>query len=141
MKTNWKSLAFAGLVAVGCLALGAAPARAQAVSLGYSGPGVSVGVTAGCAWLLRRRGCRWGLPRLSGRGSGPGRGRRCCAGDRTSARDLSPADLLRPQAVLWAQVLRTVASSLPSVVSAVGSCHEPTLESRLQPAFKKPKSE
>src|SRR5271166_4726651 len=47
MKTNWKSLAFAGFVALGCLALGAAPARAQALSLGYSGPGVSVGVTTG----------------------------------------------------------------------------------------------
>jgi hypothetical protein len=47
MKTNWKSLGFAGFVLVGSLALGASPARAQALSFGYAGPGVSVGVTAG----------------------------------------------------------------------------------------------
>jgi hypothetical protein len=47
MKPNWKSLALAVGLASGCLAMGAAPARAQGFSLGYAGPGVSVGVTTG----------------------------------------------------------------------------------------------
>lgn len=47
MKTNLKSLALAGITAIGCLAVGAAPARAQGFSFGYSGPGGSVGVGIG----------------------------------------------------------------------------------------------
>jgi hypothetical protein len=47
MKTTWKSLAFVGVGSVACLMLGSSPAHAQAFSYGYSGPGVSVGVTAG----------------------------------------------------------------------------------------------
>ena len=47
MMTNWKSLALAGGLASGCLAMDAAPARGQGFSLGYSSPGVSVGVTTG----------------------------------------------------------------------------------------------
>jgi hypothetical protein len=47
MKTNWKSLALLGGVAMGCFAAGASPAQAQGFSFGYSGPGVSVGVTTG----------------------------------------------------------------------------------------------
>jgi hypothetical protein len=47
MKTNGKSLALLGGLAVGCFAVGNTPARAQGLSFGYSGPGVSVGVTTG----------------------------------------------------------------------------------------------
>jgi len=47
MKTIGKSLAFAGLLAIGFLGFGAVPARAQGFSLGYSSPGFSVGVNTG----------------------------------------------------------------------------------------------
>jgi len=47
MKTSWKSLTIASVWMVGCLAIGARPAHAQAFSFGYSGPGVSVGVATG----------------------------------------------------------------------------------------------
>ena len=47
MKANWKSLAFAGLGALACMALDLTQAQAQGVSFGYSVPGVSGGVTVG----------------------------------------------------------------------------------------------
>jgi hypothetical protein len=47
MKTNWKSLALLGGLAIGCFATGTSPAHAQGFSFGYSGPGVSVGVNTG----------------------------------------------------------------------------------------------
>jgi hypothetical protein len=47
MKTNWKSLALVGGLALGCFAVGNTPARAQGFSFGYAGPGVSVGVNTG----------------------------------------------------------------------------------------------
>jgi hypothetical protein len=47
MKTNWKSLAFAGIAAIACTTLSSSPAHAQALSFGYAGPGGSFGVTAG----------------------------------------------------------------------------------------------
>jgi hypothetical protein len=47
MKTIRKSLSLAVVGAIGCLAIPAAPARAQGFSFGYAGPGVSVGVTTG----------------------------------------------------------------------------------------------
>jgi hypothetical protein len=47
MKSTWKILALTCGLTAGCLAAGATPARAQGLSFGYAGPGVSVGVTAG----------------------------------------------------------------------------------------------
>jgi len=47
MKTTGKSLAFAGIGAIACMSIGVSPARAQALSFGYAGPGASVGVTVG----------------------------------------------------------------------------------------------
>jgi len=47
MKTNGKSLALAGGLAVMALAWGATPARAQGFSFGLAVPGVSVGVNTG----------------------------------------------------------------------------------------------
>src|SRR6516165_8959407 len=47
MKTNGRSMMLAGVVAVGLLTFGAAPARAQAVGFGYAGPGMSFGFSAG----------------------------------------------------------------------------------------------
>ncbi len=47
MKTNWKSLSLAIIGAAGCTTLAGAPAQAQGISFGYSGPGVSVGVATG----------------------------------------------------------------------------------------------
>jgi hypothetical protein len=47
MKTMIRTLAVAGVVAVGGLTVGTAPARAQVVGFGYTGPGVSVGVQTG----------------------------------------------------------------------------------------------
>ena len=46
MKTNWKSLALLGGLAMGCFAAGTSP-RHPRLSFGYSGPGVSVGVNTG----------------------------------------------------------------------------------------------
>jgi hypothetical protein len=47
MKPNWMSIAMAGGLVLGCLASQATPARAQGFAFGYTGPGVSVGVTTG----------------------------------------------------------------------------------------------
>jgi hypothetical protein len=47
MKANGKSLALAGLLALGLLSFGASPVRAQAWGFGYSSPGLSVGVGTG----------------------------------------------------------------------------------------------
>jgi hypothetical protein len=47
MKTIPKSLVWAGGLAAITLAWGANPAQAQAMSFGYAGPGVSVGVNTG----------------------------------------------------------------------------------------------
>jgi hypothetical protein len=47
MKPDLKCLVLAGGLAIGGLAMAAAPARAQVLSFGYSGPGVSVGVATG----------------------------------------------------------------------------------------------
>jgi hypothetical protein len=46
MNTTGKSLAIAGVTSIACMMFGASPAHAQAYSFGYSGPGVSVGVTS-----------------------------------------------------------------------------------------------
>ena len=47
MKTSLKALTIAGVWTVGCLTIGVSPARAQAFSLGYSSPGLSVSVGTG----------------------------------------------------------------------------------------------
>lgn len=47
MNTNVRSLALACGLAVTAILWGAEPARAQAFSFGYAGPGVSVGVNTG----------------------------------------------------------------------------------------------
>jgi hypothetical protein len=47
MKTISRSLAVAGVLAIGSLALGASPARAQAFGFSYASPGLSVGVGTG----------------------------------------------------------------------------------------------
>lgn len=45
MKTNWKSLALQGALVCASLGLSGTQARAQGFSFGYTGPGISVGVT------------------------------------------------------------------------------------------------
>ncbi len=47
MKANWKSLAFAGLGALACMAFDCSRVQAQGISFGYSVPGVSGGMTVG----------------------------------------------------------------------------------------------
>ncbi len=47
MNLNWKSFALAAMVVVGCVGLGASPARAQGYSFGFSTPGFSLGVSQG----------------------------------------------------------------------------------------------